>query len=99
MSPESIVNTGLSEASKKPRCTVVGDALSSCIFSSHGAAVPERTTMAPRQKPKAFDLMIPLLWARLDDDCVLIRIRLRRKSLRYSAVVHSTTFASHLPRL
>jgi hypothetical protein len=28
-SPESIVNTGLSVASKKPRCTVVGDALNS----------------------------------------------------------------------
>src|SRR5712691_951288 len=57
MSPESIVSTGLSEASKKPRCTVVGDAFSSCIFSSHCTCAAETMTTAPRQIPKACDLM------------------------------------------
>jgi hypothetical protein len=42
MSPESIVSTGLSDASKKPRCTVVGEAFNSWIFSSAFAAAAHR---------------------------------------------------------
>src|SRR4051812_31946234 len=50
MSPESIVSTGLSEASKKPRCTVVGDAFNSWIFSSAraGRAAERRSALIPR---------------------------------------------------
>src|ERR1700693_2632872 len=61
MSPESIVSTGFSEAAKKPRCTVVGDDRSSCIFSSHCASAAARMKTALKQTSKACDLMVLLL--------------------------------------
>src|SRR3977135_983271 len=60
MSPESIVSTGFSEASKKPRCTVAGDALSSWIFSALCASAPARRKATLKQIPKLRDLMVSL---------------------------------------
>src|ERR1700676_2162121 len=62
MSPESIVSTGLSEASKKPRCTVVGDALSSWTLSSHCACAAAKTATALNTTQRAGDLMNALLF-------------------------------------
>jgi len=59
--PESIVNTGFSEASKKPRCTVVGDALSSWIFSAACAPPAAKTNTALKQMAKVCDLMASFL--------------------------------------
>src|SRR5580700_5313418 len=58
MSPESMVSTGLSAASKKPRCTVAGDALSSWIFSSLRADAAARTKVVLRAITRACDLMV-----------------------------------------
>src|SRR5207342_1381245 len=58
MSPESIVSTGLSDASKKPRCTVVGDALSSWIFSSLRACVAAQTRRRPKPIFNAHERMV-----------------------------------------
>ncbi len=50
MSPESIVRTGLSDASKKPRCTVAGEAFNSWIFSCACAAATAHMMIALAQK-------------------------------------------------
>src|SRR4051812_36212691 len=58
MSPESIVSTGLSDASKKLRCTVVGDAFSSWIFSSACAGKTAHRTSATIEIVTVCDLTL-----------------------------------------
>src|ERR1700680_4137867 len=72
MSPESMVRTGLSEASKKPRWTVAGDAFNSWIFCSAGAwdapwagacagaCAAAQMAAAPTQAAIIFDPLFPL---------------------------------------
>jgi hypothetical protein len=57
-SPETIVSTGFSVESKKPRWTVDGDGFSSWIFSALCAAGAARRRAAVKAMAEAGDVMV-----------------------------------------